>query len=101
MRVSIVVPCYNEIDNIQKLQAEFFPVLEKVIGTRLPNGSGISDIEVVFVDDGSKDDTFNALKSAFESFHHPSISIVFEKHEINRGLGAALRTGDSTLLQVK
>ena len=47
----------------------------------------------MFVDDGSKDDTFNTLKNAFGAYRFPGISVAFEKHEVNRGLGAALRTG--------
>jgi dolichol-phosphate mannosyltransferase len=93
MKLSVVVPCYNEEDNIDKLKAEFFPVMEKLLGRRLPDGAQIDAIEIVFVDDGSKDNTFNALKKAFGSYHYAGISVKFEKHEVNRGLGAALRTG--------
>jgi dolichol-phosphate mannosyltransferase len=92
MRLSVVVPCYNEEDNIEKLNDEFFPVIEKLLGSRLAGGQ-IEDVEVVFVDDGSRDGTFEALKNAFSSFENLSISIKFEKHDVNRGLGAALRTG--------
>lgn len=94
MKLSVVVPCFNEEDNIAKLKAEFFPTLEKLVGTRLPEDSGqIDSVEVVFVDDGSTDHTFVALKNAFGSLEYPAISVGFEKHEVNRGLGAALRTG--------
>lgn len=92
MKLSVVVPCFNEEDNIQKLGTEFFPVMEKLLGDRLDGGQ-IDFIEVVFVDDGSKDNTYNALKVAFGSYDHPSIAIKFEKHDVNRGLGAAMRTG--------
>jgi dolichol-phosphate mannosyltransferase len=93
MKLSVVVPCFNEEDNIEKLRAEFFPVIERLVGSRLPNGGEIDSLEVVFVDDGSSDGTYDALVGAFGNFKHSSISLRFEKHEANRGLGAALRTG--------
>jgi dolichol-phosphate mannosyltransferase len=93
MRLSVVVPCYNEEDNVDKLKNEFFPVLEKLVGSRLPDGEQIDTIEVVFVDDGSKDHTYTVLNNAFGSFQNSAISVKFEKHDINRGLGAALKTG--------
>ena len=92
MKLSVVVPCFNEVDNIEKLKTEFFPVIEKLLGSRV-DGEQINSIEVVFVDDGSRDGTYDALKAAFGSYKHQSIAIKFEKHEANRGLGAAMRTG--------
>lgn len=93
MKLSVVVPCYNEQDNIDKLRFEFFPVITKLIGSRLPDGGHIDTIEVVFVDDGSKDSTYKTLVEAFAAYGHPAISVKFERHNRNRGLGAALRTG--------
>jgi len=92
MKLSVVVPCFNEEDNIDKLKTEFFPVIEKLPGSRVDGGQ-IDAIEIVFVDDGSRDNTYNALKSAFGSYSHADITIKFEKHDVNRGLGAAMRTG--------
>ncbi len=92
MKLSVVVPCFNEEDNIDKLKTEFFPVIEKLLGSRVDGGQ-IDSIEVIFVDDGSRDNTYNALKDAFGLYKHPSISVKFEKHQVNRGLGAAMRTG--------
>ena len=68
-------------------------VLEKLIGSHLPDGAQIDSIEVVFVDDGSKDSTYEALKNSFSALVHPAITVKFEKHVVNRGLGAALKTG--------
>ena len=51
MKLSVVVPCYNEEDNIGKLKTEFFPVLEKLIGSHLPDGAQIDSIEVVLGND--------------------------------------------------
>jgi len=92
MKLSVVIPCFNEEDNIDKLKTEFFPVAEKLLGSRVDGGQ-VDSIEIVFVDDGSRDNTFNALKEAFGSYQHPSITVKFEKHDVNRGLGAAMRTG--------
>jgi dolichol-phosphate mannosyltransferase len=92
MKLSVVVPCFNEEDNIEKLKNEFFPEIEKLLGSCL-DSEKIDALEVVFVDDGSRDGTYEALKNAFGPFEHPAISIKFEKHEVNRGLGAAMRTG--------
>ena len=92
MKLSVVVPCFNEEDNIDKLRTEFFPVIEKLLGSSVDGGQ-IDSIEIVFVDDGSRDGTYDALKNAFGSYAHSSITIKFEKHAVNRGLGAAMRTG--------
>ncbi|MDL1909419.1 glycosyltransferase family 2 protein [Chloroflexi bacterium CFX6] len=92
MKLSVVVPCFNEEDNIGKLKNEFFPVVEGLLGSSVDGGK-IESVEVVFVDDGSRDGTYVALKEAFGAYDHPSITVGFEKHEVNRGLGAAMRTG--------
>lgn len=96
MKLSVVVPCFNEEENIDKLITEFFPVIEKLLGSNVDGGQ-IDSIEIVFVDDGSSDGTYDALKTAFGSYNHSSIAVKFEKHEVNRGLGAAMRTGFSTI----
>ncbi len=51
--VSIVLPIYNESENIPRLYAELMPVLE---------ATGRS-FEVIAVDDGSQDDSFARLRS--------------------------------------
>lgn len=87
MKLSIVIPCYNEEDNVQKMREELFPILESLSLTY--------NLQVIFVDDGSTDQTLRSLKATFESLSTSQIEFRFMKHEVNRGLGAALRTGFS------
>lgn len=85
MDLSLVIPCYNEIENIPKLQTEFFPVAAELARTR--------SVEVIFVDDGSADGTGQALKKAFGHGNVAGVSVKIECHPVNRGLGGAIRTG--------
>jgi dolichol-phosphate mannosyltransferase len=85
MDLSIIIPCYNEAENVPKLQNEFLPIVHGLAETR--------SVEVVFVDDGSADGTYRALVEAFGDDGETGVSFGFEQHRVNRGLGAALRTG--------
>lgn len=75
MKLSIVIPCYNELKTIENIVAavKAAPVAEK---------------EIIVVDDCSKDGTRDLLKSKIEG----QVSKVIY-HEVNQGKGAALRTG--------
>lgn len=85
MDLSIIVPCYNEIENVPKLRQEFLPVVADLAQSH--------SLEVIFVDDGSIDGTGLALETTFVSIQPLQVTIRFERHQVNRGLGAALRTG--------
>lgn len=56
MKLSIVVPCYNEEKNVSLFHEEFVKVFKKFKG----------EYEFVFVNDGSKDNTFLELKKLCE-----------------------------------
>ena len=77
MKISIVIPCYNERDTILKI----VDAVKK---------SPVEDKEIIIVDDGSTDGTVEELKGLVSK---PSIKVVY--HEINQGKGAALVTGIS------
>jgi|tagenome__1003787_1003787.scaffolds.fasta_scaffold20942730_2 dolichol-phosphate mannosyltransferase len=81
MRVSVVVPFYNEVDGIP-------PLAEKLakLGADLPTRY---ELECVLVDDGSQDGGELQARKCFAGFP----LVVFAKHSQNRGLGAAMRTG--------
>lgn len=76
MKISVVMPCYNEEKTIDT-------IIHKVLQVRLPY-----ERELVIVDDCSKDGTRPYLQSL--NGHH-DIKVIF--HEKNQGKGAALRTG--------
>jgi glycosyltransferase involved in cell wall biosynthesis len=76
MKVSIVIPSYNEIDTIDT-------IIDKTLEAPLPG-----EREIVVVDDCSTDGTRDRLR---DIMHNPVVRVVF--HEVNRGKGAALRTG--------
>lgn len=78
MRLSVVIPCFNEKDSVARYEAELFPELEKL---RV-------DYEVLAVDDGSTDGTFLKLQGL--AGRNSRLKIL--SHSRNRGLGAALRT---------
>jgi polyisoprenyl-phosphate glycosyltransferase len=48
--LSVVIPCYNEIDNVEHICAEVLSEL------------GEFDLELIFVDDGSSDGTLDVIK---------------------------------------
>jgi dolichol-phosphate mannosyltransferase len=85
MDLSIVIPCYNEVENVPRIQQEFFPVAARL-------GESHS-LETIFVDDGSTDGTRQVLSDALDNGYPPRAPVRFECHPVNRGLGAALRTG--------
>lgn len=55
MKLSLVVPCYNEAENVAAFQDAVITAFD---------GCGY-DFEIIFVDDGSKDDTLNELHRLF------------------------------------
>jgi len=82
MKLSIIVPCFNESKTIDA-------ILAKVLGVPLP-----LDREVIVVDDCSTDGTREHLQRYRmypSSQDHDHVQVVF--HPRNRGKGAALRTG--------
>lgn len=83
MKISLVIPAYNEAEGVEQTAEK----LNKI----LPRLRSQHDVEVIFVNDGSKDNTAELLKSTFAS--DPDIRVI--SHEANRGLGAAIRTGFS------
>jgi len=75
MKISVVIPCYNERDTVAE-------IVSAVRTAPLP------DIEIIVVDDGSTDGSRRILKRNVEPI---ADSVIY--HGVNRGKGAALRSG--------
>ncbi|MCU0637177.1 MAG: glycosyltransferase family 2 protein [Methanothrix sp.] len=71
MKTSLVVPAYNEEKGLPLVVEEYLEFVD----------------EIIVVDDGSKDGTFNAAKKL------ESESVKLFRHSVNSGKVAALRTG--------
>ena len=78
--LSLVVPCYNEAGNVARFQEEALRVI----------GGGGLDFEIVFVDDGSRDDTLRNLRALWEKKACPVQVISFSR---NFGKEAAMLAG--------
>ena len=76
MKLSVIIPVYNEVESIQT-------ILKRVEATKLVH-------EIVVVDDGSKDGTRDVLKTLDGK---KGVRVIL--HERNQGKGAAVRTGMS------
>jgi glycosyltransferase involved in cell wall biosynthesis len=76
--LSVVIPAYNEEDGIKE-------IVERVLSTRGDLGEAGYELELIVVDDGSKDHTSDIVNSL------PEVRLV--RHPQNKGYGAALKTG--------
>jgi glycosyltransferase involved in cell wall biosynthesis len=75
MKVSLVVPAYNEELAIKKVIDEALPYAD----------------EIIVIDDGSKDNTSKVVRTNFAD--NPKVKLI--KHKTNQGKADALRTGVS------
>lgn len=70
--LTVVVPVFNEAGNVPLLVSRLKPALE----------SCVASFEIVFVDDGSSDDTLAALKA--ENARDPRVRAVSFSHGLKR-----------------
>ncbi|MEK7516545.1 MAG: glycosyltransferase family 2 protein, partial [Patescibacteria group bacterium] len=77
MKLSVVLPCYNEEENIARIPEVLVPELQK-LGC---------DYEIILIDDGSTDRSFEVARAL------AVLNLRIIRHEKNGGIGAAVKTG--------
>ncbi len=75
MKLSVIIPCFNEVSTIQEV-------------VNAVKNSTVDNCEIIIVDDYSQDGTRELLQSDIA----PQVDQVIY-HPVNRGKGAALRSG--------
>lgn len=76
MKLTVVLPCYNEEENIARIPEVLMPELS-ALGC---------EYEILLIDDGSTDKSVSAARS----LSIPQLRII--SHEKNKGIGAAVKT---------
>ncbi|NLF00020.1 MAG: glycosyltransferase family 2 protein [Anaerolineales bacterium] len=77
--LSIVIPAYNEEHGIASIIERVLPIRESL------REVGVDDMELIVVDDGSRDRTADIASQ------YPEVRLI--RHTVNQGYGAALKTG--------
>lgn len=76
--LSILIPVYDE-------EATIFELLRRVVAAEIS-----LEKEIVVVDDGSQDGTLAEVERFQRA--HPEAALIVERHPVNRGKGAGVRT---------
>lgn len=91
MKLSLVVPCYNEADNVALFQEAVIQAFE---------GCGY-DYEIIFIDDGSRDGTLHALRKLYKQQKCPVKVVSFSRNfGKEAGLYAGLQHADGEYISL-
>ena len=82
--ISIVFPCYNEADRLKYTFNDIKKFQEKKI---------TNNFEIIFINDGSSDDTFQILKKYKNENAKLDKKIKIISYQNNKGKGYALKKG--------
>lgn len=84
-RLSIIIPCYNESSILLQSYNEIIKILE----VQFKN----DNIQIIFVNDGSTDDTNNILDMIQNNHNICNISLLCIHNKSNRGKGYSVKKG--------
>ena len=79
-KLYIIVPAYNESENIKRLIEEWYPIIEK--------NNGNNESRLIIINDGSKDNTYEIAKE--EMKNKPLLEVITKQ---NGGHGSAVLYG--------
>ena len=82
MLATVVIPCYNEKNGIRETIENIYSIFAK---------KNINNVEVIVVNDGSRDGTDKILDSLAEEYKNDNLHVLH--HKRNQGYGASLKTG--------
>ncbi len=85
MNYSLIVPFYNEEENVLKLNEEITKIIHQL------NSEKKRNFEIIYVDDGSLDNTFEKLKQTSRN----KFKTIIIRHKKNLSQSSALFTGIS------
>jgi len=81
--LSVIIPFFNEEQNLQKLHTETVSVLDKID----------KETEIIYVDDGSTDNSLKVLTEAIDSFKKEKVGVKLISLKKNSGQTAAIAAG--------
>ena len=76
----IVLPCYNESENLESIFKQYLPMCKK------------ADWQLVLVDNGSRDDSYRMMLSLADKYDNPG-NLRIVKVDVNIGYGFGIREG--------
>lgn len=77
--LTLIIPAYNEEESLRKCVLETHAFLS----------AAMKDFELIIVDDGSTDNTWDIARELSRTLKN----VTAERHKTNMGIGAAIRTG--------
>ena len=83
MKLSLIIPCYNEQDNV-------IPFFKETVSAFQEMPKAITSFEMIFVNDGSSDNTSKNLKELYKSYSSVVSVVEFSR---NFGKEAAMLAG--------
>ncbi len=83
IKIYYILPCFNEELNLSKLLLDFFNFYK----------NKKFQVEIVIINDGSRDNSLNLIKKIKKKFKINKIKIIIISHKINLGLGESLKDG--------